>query len=86
VKAERRTDYPLCPYCQSKLYGFCPPGGGVAGATLYCSSGECRGANLGGTLNGYDIAFTDLKTIYTAAERRGPAGDTLVNALDAPTS
>lgn len=62
--SERRQDYPLCPYCGGKLLGFCPPDGDVKKATLYCSSGQCRGQALHGDMNGYDIAFTDLKVIY----------------------
>lgn len=64
---ERRIDYPLCPYCGNKIYGFCPPDGDVRKVTLYCSSAECRGANLHGNMNGYDIKFTDLKVIYRVA-------------------
>jgi hypothetical protein len=62
---DKRLDYPVCPYCGYQLVGFCPPDGDIRKATLYCESGECRGRGLQGTMNGYDIAFTDLKNTYS---------------------
>ena len=55
-----RKDYPLCPFCKSKIVAFIPPKEGIEEITLYCSSGACKGVSLTGNYNGYIIKITDL--------------------------
>jgi hypothetical protein len=60
-KKQKRIDYPLCPYCESKVVAFVPPGRPQE-ISLYCSSAECKGMSRAGVLNGYDIMLNELSS------------------------
>jgi hypothetical protein len=64
MRTIRLEDYPLCPYCKSKVFVFNPPGK-PENINIYCSSSECKGIARSGVTNGYDIMLSDITSPLT---------------------